>query len=135
MAALINSVKETLLKIPEVLATVDEEIKAKEYEEKKKEEAIKAIEELLRPALTAAGWDGEFCVVHFTKDLYKLYLRVGVKKAYSVCATINDISNRIPNIVQISKAYMNLMSQLSNLGKDGFTFGQSDGIKEMRWNK
>lgn len=135
MASFINHVKDTLLKIPEVLAKVDEEIKAQEDIEKKKEAAIKEIEELLRPSLIDAGWTSEFCVVHFTKDLYKLYLRVGVKKAYSVCATINDISNRIPNIVQISKAYMNLMSQLSNLGKDGFAFGQSDGIKEMSWNK
>ncbi|MCM1071427.1 MAG: hypothetical protein NC301_08615 [Bacteroides sp.] len=133
MASLINHVKETLLKIPEVLAKVDEEIKAKEDEEKKKEDAIKEIEENLRPALIAAGWEGEFCVIHFTKDLYKLYLRVGVKQAYNVCATIDDILDRIPNIVQISKAYMDLMSQLADLGKEGFA--QSEGIKEMRWNK
>lgn len=135
MAALINSVKETLLKIPEVLATVDEEIKAKEYEEKKKEEAIKEIEENLRPALTAAGWNGEFCVVHFTKDLYKLYLRIGIKKAYYVCETISEIETKIPQLVQVTKKYLYLMNQLSELGKEGFASGQSDGIKEMRWNK
>lgn len=41
MAALINHAKETLLKIPEVLAKVDEEIKAKEDEEKKKKKPSK----------------------------------------------------------------------------------------------
>ena len=135
MAALINSVKETLLKIPEVLAKVDEEIKAKEYEEKKKEEAIKEIEENFRPALAAAGWDGEYCVVHFTKDFYKLYLRIGIRKAYYLCATIREIEKKIPQLVQVTRKYLYLMNQLSELGKEGFGSAQSDGIKEMRWNK
>lgn len=135
MAALISRVKETLLKIPEVLAKVDDEIKAKEDEEKKKEEAIKEIEENFRPVLIAAGWEGEFCVIHFTKDLYKLYLRVGVKKAYYVCATISEIETKIPQLVQETKKYIYLMNQLSELGKDGFGSGQSDYIKDIHWNK
>lgn len=135
MASLINHVKETLLKIPEVLAKVDEEIKAKEDEEKKKEEAIKEIEENFRPALTAAGWDGEYCVVHFTKDLYKLYLRIGIKKAYYLCATISEIEKKIPKLVQVTKKYIFFMNQLSELGKEGFASGQSDYIKDLHWNK
>lgn len=132
MTSLINHVTETLLKIPEVLAKVDEEIKAKEEEEKKKEAGIKEIEDLFRPILIDAGWEGEFCVIHFTKDLYKLYLRVGVKTV-SVCATVNNILDRIPNLVQISKAYMGWMTQLSELGKEGFAFGQS--YKNFHWHK
>lgn len=135
MAALINHAKETLLKIPEVLAKVDEEIKTKEDEEKKKKEAIKEVEENFRPALTGAGWDGEFCVVHFTKDLYKLYLRVGIKKAYYVCATISDIEKKIPQLVQVTKKYIYLINQLSELGKEGYAAGQNDFIKNFQWNK
>ncbi len=135
MAALINCVKETLIKIPEVLAKVDEEIKAKEDEEKKKEEAIKEIEENFRAALTAAGWDGKYCVVHFTKDLYKLYLRIGIKKAYCLCATISEIETKIPRLVQVTKKYIFFMNQLSELGKEGFASGQSDYIKDLHWNK
>lgn len=132
MAALINHAKETLLKIPEVLAKVDEEIKAKEDEEKKKAEAIKEIEDRLRPALTAACWYGEFCVVHFTKDLYKLYLRIGTKKAYYVCATISEIEKKIPQLVQATKKYVYLMNQLSELGKEGFGSSESDYIKNFQ---
>lgn len=135
MIALINHTKETLLKIPEVLAKVDENIKAKEDEQKKKEEAIKEIEDNLRPVLTAAGWDGEFCVKHFTKDLYKLYLRLGIKKAYYVCATISEIEKKIPQLVQATKKYVYLMDQLSELGKEGFGSGESDYIKNFQWNK
>ena len=118
-----------------MLAKVDEKIKAKEYEEKKKEEAIKEIEENFRPALAAAGWDGEYCVVHFTKDFYKLYLRIGIRKAYYLCATISEIEKKIPQLVQVTRKYLYLMNQLSELGKEGFGSAQSDGIKEMRWNK
>lgn len=69
------------------------------------------------------------------KVLFKLYLRVGIKKAYYVCATISDIEKKIPQLVQATKKYINIMNQLSELGKEGFSSGESDYIKNFQWNK
>lgn len=135
MASLINHVNESLLKIPEVLAKVDEKIKSQEDEEKKKEEAIKDIEELLRPTLIDAGWEGEFCVIHFTKDLYKLFLRTGYSSAYNYLGTLTQIIEHVPILIKNAEMYKDLMNRLSELSEQGFGIVRSDQIQSMKWSK
>ena len=125
----------TFASFPGVYEKAKEEIQQKEEQKQSEASELKALAESLKPVLRANGWNGEFCVVPFTKDLYKLYIRTGAVSANYCTDTIENIKGRIPQLIEIAKQYIELQKRLADLGQMGFGSGSGSGIKEMHWVK
>lgn len=135
LEAFLNRIKSFFQKVPDVIATVLADFEAKHAAKQAELDAIHEIEDTVRPLLADAGWDGDFCVVHFTKNLFKIYIRTGNASAYSFRGTKEDILTHIPQLVDYCHQYTALMNQLNTLGSQGYSFGTPGQIKSLSWKK
>ncbi len=135
LEAFLNRIKSFFQKVPDVIATVLANFEAKHAAKQAALNAIREIEDAARPLLADAGWDGDFCVVHFTKNLFKIYIRTGNASAYSMRGTKEKILSQIPALIGNYSKYLALMDELNELGAQGYALGHGDQIKSLPWRE
>ena len=129
MQDFINQIKDTFRKIPDVLAIEDEKLNAEELKRQEDKQRLNDVAESLRPVLSENGWEGQFCIEHFTKDIYKLYIRVGNISTLSCRGNTDEIKSSIPKLIQLAHQYVALMSELGS----NFVIGRGIQTKDLKW--
>lgn len=125
----INQIKDTFRKIPDVLAIEDEKLNAEDLMKQEYEQRLNIVAESLRPVLSENGWEGQFCIEHFTKDIYKLYIKVDNISSLSCRGNTEEIKLSIPKLIQLAHQYMALMSELGS----NFFIGRGSQTKDLKW--
>lgn len=125
----INQINDTLKKFPEVLASEDEKLKAEAIKEEEEKHQLNDVVELLHPVLREFGWKGQFCIEHFTKDIYRLCIRDGVGSMFSTRGTTEEIKPKIPKLIHLAQQYAALMSELD----PSFAIGKGRQIQDLKW--
>lgn len=96
---------------------------------------ILEIEAAVKPRLKSAGWNENYCVAHFIKDLFKLYIRTGNVSAYSFFGTNVQRLEQLPSLIKNVQKSVALMNKLNELGKYGYSHVRGDHIKSLNCNK
>lgn len=125
----LNQIKNTFRKIPEVLANEDKKLKADDIKRQENKQRLNDVAESLRPVLKESGWEGQFCVEHFTKDIYKIYIRVDNISTLSYRGSSEEIKSNIPKLLQLAHQYVALMSELGA----GFAIVRDTHVKDLKW--